>query len=99
MIEKHLSALTNKTYTLTTTIEAHINPDTDLSISWLSDIIGKVNGISVLRVTRSNTDSLALDYYHYDMLQSLESFVNGSHHITHYSSFPEIQSALISKIA
>ena len=97
-MERYYSNLTDRTYNLDTRILPYVNPDTDTIDRGYVIIQGLINGQSVMAESPVSNTSGRISHSCFMMMNSLGLFLNGSHHISHYSNFPEIVAALTNSV-
>jgi hypothetical protein len=86
-VENYRSNLTNRLYSIDVRILPYVDPDTGIKSDLYVMIQGCINGKSELLDLPVSRERIAEACH--NMIRSLESFLDGSHNITHYHDFPE----------
>jgi hypothetical protein len=86
-MENYRSNLTNRLYSIDVRVLPYVNPDTDVKSDLYVMVEGYVNGKGQLLDMPVSRERIAEACH--SMIASLESFLDGSHNITHYHDFPE----------
>jgi hypothetical protein len=92
--KRYESSLTKQCYTLTVNVEKHFDHDTEVNIPQFCEITGAINNQIIMRESPVTNDFKSKHNSSIFMFRSLENFLEGKSHYTHYENFPEIKNKL-----